>query len=138
MPSGYAPRAAAALPQRRFGILTMMHRPRCLAILLAAFMLAACTGADITPISDVHYGRWGGIVQVVDREPNVNHVRLGIITAHGTPVDSREQLIVMLQERAAGLGANVIVIQEDRQAAGSNLFFVPVYEMSALAIRTVR
>lgn len=116
----------------------MMQRPRCLAILLVTFVLAACTDADVTPISEIHYQSWGGIVQVVDREPNVNHIRLGIITAHGTSTDSRDGLIQLLKERAAGLGANVIVIQEDRQQIGHNIFFVPTYEMTALAIRTVR
>jgi hypothetical protein len=138
MPSGYAPRAAAALPQPRFGIPAMMHRPRILAILAVTAALAACSDANVAPISEVHYQPWGGIVQIVDHEPNVNHVSLGIVTVHGGPTDSTGAMLQLLKERAAGLGANVVVIQEDRQLIGHNILFIPQYEMTALAIRTVR
>jgi hypothetical protein len=111
---------------------------RYFAILLFTVALVACSNTDFTPMSDVHYRPFNGLIQVTDHEPDVNHVRLGIITVHASSVDSADAMIELLKERAAGMGANVIVIMQGRQPAGHNLLFIPQSEMSAMAIRTVR
>ena len=47
-------------------------------------------------------------------------------------------MLQQLKERAAGDGANVIIITQEKTVIGHDLLGMPEYEMSGLAVRTVR
>jgi hypothetical protein len=111
---------------------------RHVAAAVLALSLAGCANTNFTPTSNARYRPWGDLVQVTDKPPPVNYIRLGIITAHGGWSDSETELIEVLKASAAMQGANVIVLLGGRQPAGHNMFFLPQYDMSAMAVRTVR
>src|ERR1700684_4288580 len=111
---------------------------RHVAAAILSLSLPGCANADFTATSNAHYRPWGDLVQVTDKPPPVNYIRLGIVTAHGGWSDSETELIEVLKASAAREGANVIVLLGGRQPAGRHMFFLPQYDMSAMAIRTVR
>ncbi|MDE2228792.1 MAG: hypothetical protein KGL11_07100 [Alphaproteobacteria bacterium] len=107
------------------------------ACLVLAFAAAGCGRTDFYPSSTAYYRPWTGVIQVVDRPP-AQYVQLGVVVAHGGTAATEESLIEQLKERAAGMGANVIVVTQRKAPVGHNVFGMPDYEMSALAVRTVR
>ena len=119
----------------------MSARPRraALGLFCAALTLAtaACDRTDFYPASNAYYKPWTGVIQVTRRPPPA-YIQLGVVVAHGSAAATEGSLLQQLKERAAGMGANVIVVTQDRTVSGHDIFGMPQYEMSALAIRTVR
>ncbi len=105
---------------------------------ILALFLAGCSSADLVPTSSTHYPPWGGLVQVFDQPPPVNYIRLGMLTAHGGWADSETAMIETLKSAASKVGANAIVLVGDRELVGRNILAMPEYDMTAVAIRTVR
>jgi hypothetical protein len=99
-------------------------------------ILAACNGVDFSPSSNTRYRPWMGVVQVANKLPD-RYIPIGVVIAHGPWNATEESMLQQLKERAAGFGANVIVIQGGPAHSG-NSFIVPEYELSAIAIRTVQ
>jgi hypothetical protein len=116
----------------------MMNWRYIAAAAILALSLAGFSGADFVPTSDAHYRAWGDFVQVYDKPPPVNYLRLGIVTAHGGWADSETGMIELLKSTAAKAGANAIVLLSARQLQGHDMLFMPQYDMTAMAIRTVR
>ncbi len=106
----------------------------CAALALA---MAACSHTDYYPSSNVYYKPWTGVIQVTRRAPPV-YIQLGVVVAHGSPTATEHSLLQQLKERAAGLGANVIIVTQEKTVTGHDIFGMPQYEMSALAVRTER
>lgn len=106
----------------------------CLAVTFAA---TACDHTDYYPATPTYYRPWTGIVQVVRQPPPV-YIQLGVVVAHGGSAATEASLLQQLKERAAGMGANVIIVTQQRTVTGHDMLGMPQYEMSALAIRTVR
>ncbi len=115
----------------------MNWRHAAAAAILALF-LAGCSGAEFSPNSNVRYQAWGGLVEVLDKPPPVNYIRIGMITVHGGVADTRAGMIETLKSAAARQGANAIVLMGDRELEGRNLLLMPQYDMTAMAVRTVR
>ena len=111
---------------------------RHIAAVAPALFLAGCADTDFVPMSTAHYRPWGDIVQVFDRPPPVNYIRLGMVTAHGGWTDTETEMIEVLKSSAAKVGANAIVLLSSRQFEGRNMVGMPQYDMTAMAIRTVR
>lgn len=98
---------------------------------------AACDRTDFYPATNAYYRPWGGIVQVTRRAPPA-YVQLGVVVAHGSSAATEGALIEQMKERAAGMGANVIIVTQERTVSGHDIFGMPQYEMGGLAVRTVR
>jgi len=105
-----------------------------MALALAA---AACDHTDYYPASSTYYKPWTGVIQVA-RKPPAAYVQLGVVVARGGPTATEDSLLEQLKERAAGVGANVLIITQDKTVAGHDMVGMPQYEMSGLAVRTVR
>ena len=115
----------------------MNGRHAAAAAILALF-LVGCSGTDFVPNSNVQYRPWGDLVQVFDRPPPVNYIRIGMLTVHGGVADTQAGMMETLKSAAARQGANAIVLMGDRELQGRNLLLMPQYDMTAMAIRTVR
>lgn len=102
-----------------------------------ALTTTACSHTDYYPSSNAYYRPWTGVVQVTRRAPPV-YIQLGVVVAHSGPDATDRGLLQQLKDRAAGLGANVIIVTQEKTVSGHDIFGMPQYEMSALAIRTVR
>jgi hypothetical protein len=100
--------------------------------------LAGCAGATFTPTSNAHYPAWGDLVQIYDKPPPVAYLRIGMLSISGGWSASQDEMIETLKSAAGRQGANAIVLLGDRQLVDRNIFGMPEYSMSALAIRTVR
>lgn len=100
-------------------------------------VLAGCGSSDFAPSSNVYFKPWVGVIQVTDKLPD-RYIPIGVITAHGSWDASDATLLQQLKERAAGVGANVIVLQGGRTRGEGSSFLMPDYQMTALAIRTVQ
>ena len=109
-------------------------RLACAALALAA---AACDRTDYYPASATYYKPWTGIIQITRQPPTV-YAQLGVVVAHGNSTATEDSLLQQLKERAAGVGANVIIITQEKTVTGHDLLGMPKYEMSGLAVRTVR
>lgn len=109
-------------------------RAACAALALAA---TGCDHTDYYPATNVYYRPWNGIVQVVHRPPPA-YIQLGVVVARGGSAATEGSLTEQLKERAGGIGANVIIVTQDKTVTGHDIFGMPQYEMSGLAIRTVR
>lgn len=105
---------------------------------ILALSLGGCASADFVPAGNAHYQAWGDLVQVFDRPPPVNYIRIGMLTVHGGWSDSEAGMIETLKSAAARQGANAIVLVGGRQMVGRSMLAMPEYDMSAVAIRTVR
>jgi len=116
----------------------MMNGRHVAAAAILALFLAGCGSTDLVPTGNTHYPPWGGLVQVLDKPPAVNYIRLGMLTAHGGWADTETAMIETLKSAAAKVGANAVVLLGDRQLEGRNMLFMPEYDMTAMAIRTVR
>lgn len=99
--------------------------------------IAACDRTDFYPSSNAYYRPWTGVIQVT-RQPPPAYIQLGVVIAHGDSAATERSLLEQLKERAAGMGANVIILTQEKIVSGHNVFGLPQYEMSALAVRTVR
>lgn len=99
--------------------------------------VAACERTDFYPASSGYYKPWTGVVQVA-RQPPPKYIELGVVVAHGGSAATEQSLIEQLKERAAGVGATAVIVTQDKTVAGHDIFGMPQYEMSGLAIRTVR
>lgn len=106
----------------------------CAALALAA---AACDRTDYYSASTAYYKPWTGIIQITRKPPAV-YAQLGVVVAHGSSTATEGSLLQQLKERAAGVGANVIIITQEKTVIGHDLLGMPEYEMSGLAVRTVR
>lgn len=102
-----------------------------------ALTLTACDHTDFFPASNTYYKPWTGVIQVT-RQPPAVYRQLGVITAHGSSTATQESLLQQLKDAAAGVGANVIILTQDKTVTGHNLLGMPEYEMSGIAVRTVR
>lgn len=102
-----------------------------------ALGVAGCDHTEYYPATNVYYRPWAGIIQVV-RQPPPNYIQLGVVVAHGGPTATDQSLLQQLKDRAAGFGATAIVVTQDKTVTGHDLFGMPQYTMSAVAIRTVR
>jgi hypothetical protein len=116
----------------------MMNGRRAAAAAILGLVLAGCSGADFTPTSNTHYLAWGDLVQVFDKPPPVYYIRIGMLTVHGGWSDTEASMIETLKSAAARQGANAIVLVSSRQLVGHNMVAMPEYDMTAMAIRTVR
>jgi len=116
----------------------MMKGRHAAAAAILALSLAGCSGADFVPTGNAHYQAWGDLVQVFDKPPPVNYVRIGMLTVRGSWSETETGMIETLKSAAARQGANAIVLVGGRQLVGRNILAMPEYEMSAVAIRTVR
>lgn len=116
----------------------MMNGRHVAAAAILALCLAGCADSDFAPSSNLHFRVWAGPVQVLDKPPPLNYIRIGMLTAHGGWSDSEAGMIETLKSAAAKVGANAIVLLGDRQPEGRNLLLMPQYSLSAMAIRTVR
>lgn len=115
-----------------------MKRRLAAAAVILALSLAGCSGTDFAPSTGLHYGPWTDLVQVFDRPPPVNYIRIGTLTVHGGWADTETGMIETLKAAAARQGANAIVLLGNRELVGRNMLAMPEYDMSAMAIRTVR
>lgn len=106
----------------------------CAGLVLA---VAACERTDFYPASNVYYKPWTGVVQVA-RQPPPKYIELGVVVAHGDSAATDRSLTQQLKERAAGIGATAVIVTQDKTVTGHDVFGMPQYEMSGLAIRTVR
>jgi hypothetical protein len=139
--------AARARAARRRGIArvvaavagTQRYRRAALRAACAALALAAtaCDRTDYYPATNVYYRPWTGIVQVVRHAPPA-YIQLGVVVARGGSAATEGSLIEQLKERAAGIGANVVIVTQNKTVTGHDIFGMPQYDMSGLAIRTVR
>jgi hypothetical protein len=100
--------------------------------------LAGCVGAEFNPTSNVQYPPWGDLVQVYDKAPPVAYLRIGMLNIHGGWTTTETEMIETLKSAAGRQGANAIVLLGGRQFVDRNMFGMPEYAMSAMAIRTVR
>ena len=125
-----APRSAARVTRIRATAL----RLACAVLALAA---TACDRTDFFPASNTYYKPWTGVIQVT-RQPPAVYQQLGIVVAHGTSTATEDSLLQQLKDRAAGIGANVLIITQDKTVTGHNLLGMPEYEMSGIAVRSVR
>ncbi|HYL31694.1 MAG TPA: hypothetical protein VEU53_00935 [Stellaceae bacterium] len=105
-----------------------------MALVLAA---AACDRTDYYPAATTYYKPWTGVVQVTRKPPSV-YVQLGVVVAHGGSTATENSLLEQLKERAAGVGANVIIVTQEKAFTGRDMVGMPEYEMSGIAVRTVR
>lgn len=105
-----------------------------MALALAA---TACDHTEYYPSTTAYYRPWTAVVQVT-RTPPSTYVQLGVVVAQGGPAATDESLLQQLKERAAGIGANVIVVSQEKSVTGHDLLGMPQYQMSAIAVRTVR
>jgi hypothetical protein len=121
--------ACAAVWPRRIGL--------CVGCAALALAVASCERTDFYPASNVYYKPWTGVVQVA-RQPPPRYIELGVVVAHGGSAATDRSLIQQLKERAAGIGATAVVITQDKTVTGHDVLGMPQYEMSGLAIRTVR
>ena len=111
---------------------------RHIAAAILGLVLAGCTGTDFTSTSNARYQAWGDLVQVFDKPPPIYYVRLGMVTVHGGWSDTETEMIETLKSAAAKQGANAIVLMGQPQLMGHNLLVMPQYDLTAMAIRTVR
>jgi hypothetical protein len=109
-----------------------------LACALLALVAAGCSRTDYYPASNAYYKPWPGLVQVARRPPPTPYVQLGVVVAHGGSAATEQSLIEQLKERAAGVGATAVIVTQDKTVSGHDILGMPQYEMSGLAIRTVR
>ena len=105
---------------------------------ILGLVLAGCSGTDFTPTGNTHYRPWGDLVQVFDKPPPVYYIRLGMLTVHGGWSDTETGMIETLKSAAAKQGANAIVLVGERELVGHNMLAMPQYDLTAMAIRTVR
>lgn len=115
-------------------IRTVLLRLAGAALALAA---TACDRTDYFPASSTYYKPWTGVIQVTRQPPTV-YQQLGIVIAHGNSTATEDSLLQQLKDRAAGIGANVLIVTQDKTVTGHNLLGMPEYEMSGIAVRTVR
>lgn len=112
-----------------------------LAIRLAAMALAlaatACDQTDFFPASNAYYKPWTGVIQVT-RQPPAVYQQLGVVTAHGSSTATEESLLQQLKDRAAGVGANVLILTQGKTLSGHNMLGMPEFVMTGIAVRTVR
>ena len=108
-------------------------------VAIAALVLAAtaCDRTDYFPATSAYYKPWTGVIQVT-RQPPAVYQQLGIVVAHGSSTATEDSLLQQLKDRTAGIGANVLIITQDKIVTGHNLLGMPEYEMSGIAVRTVR
>lgn len=111
-----------------------MLRLIAVALALAA---TACDRTDFLPASNAYYKPWTGVIQVT-RQPPAVYRQLGVVVAHGSSTATQDSLLQQLKDRAAGVGANVLIVTQDKTVTGHNLLGLPEYEMSGIAVRTVR
>jgi len=130
VPRAEAPGSVHSLKRVRMAIL----RAAGVALALGT---TACDRADYFPASSAYYRPWTGVIQVTRKPPSV-YEQLGIVVAHGSPTATEDSLLQQLKDRAAGIGANVLVITQDKTVSGHNLLGLPQYEMSGIAVRTAR
>lgn len=102
-----------------------------------ALAATACDRTDYFPASTVYYKPWTGVIQVT-RQPPAVYQQLGVVVAHGSSTATDESLLQQLKDRAAGIGANVVIVTEGKSISGHNLLGMPEYEMNGIAVRTVR
>ena len=130
-----SPRAEAlGSVRRRQRIRTTILRLAGAALVLAA---TACDRTDYYPASNAYYKPWTGVIQVTRKPPAV-YQQLGVVVAHGSSTATQDSLLQQLKDRAAGVGANVLIVTQDKTVTGHNLLGLPEYEMSGIAVRTVR
>ncbi|HVA35714.1 MAG TPA: hypothetical protein VNG52_05715 [Stellaceae bacterium] len=109
-------------------------RTACAALALAT---TGCDHTDYYPATNAYYRPWNGVVQVAHHPPPA-YIQLGVVVAHGSSTATEGSLTEQLKERAAGVGANVVVVTQGKTVIGHDIFGLPQYEMSGLAVRTVR
>jgi len=123
------------------GVAHPPKRVRTAILRLAAAALAlaatACDRTDYYPASSAYYKPWTGVIQVT-RQPPAVYQQLGVVVAHGSSTATQDSLLQQLKDRAAGIGANVLIVTQDKTVTGHNLLGLPEYEMSGIAVRTVR
>jgi len=102
-----------------------------------ALTATACDRTDYFPASSAYYRPWTGVIQVT-RQPPAVYQQLGIVVAHGSTAATEDSLLQQLKDRAAGVGANVLIVTQEKTVTGHNVLGMPEYEMSGIAVRTVR
>jgi hypothetical protein len=102
-----------------------------------ALAAAACDRTDYYPAATTYYKPWTGVIQVTRKPPSV-YVQLGVVVAHGSSTATENSLLEQLKERAAGVGANVLIVTQEKTFTGRDMLGMPQYEMSGVAVRTVR
>ena len=115
-----------------------MNGRRAAAAAILGLFLAGCSGTDFSSTSNTHYRAWGDLVQVFDQPPPIYYIRIGMVTVHGGWSDTEAAMIETLKSAAAKQGANAIVLMGSPQLVGHNLLVMPEYDLTAMAIRTVR
>ena len=108
-----------------------------LTVMALALVATACDRTDYYPASSAYYRPWTGVIQVTRQPPTV-YQQLGVVVAHGSSTATEDSLLQQLKDRAAGIGANVVIVTQDKTVTGHNMLGMPEYEMSGIAVRTVR
>jgi len=99
--------------------------------------VSACDHTDYFPASNAYYRPWTGVIQVTHQPPAV-YQQLGVVVAHGSATATEDSLLQQLKDRAAGIGANVLIVTQGKTTTGHNMLGMPEYEMTGIAVRTVR
>jgi hypothetical protein len=106
-------------------------------VLLGALLVVGCSTAEfVRSESGGRFPAWTGEVVVLDQMPTSGYQRVGVVVAKGGLIHGTDEFTRALKARAAEVGANAIVISQDRAFHGANVLALsPAFDMSAVAIR---
>lgn len=110
----------------------VMKRPgsfliRPLSLLTLLMALSACANGPqvrVKPIGHLHY-QAATLVQILYQKPIRSYYIIGYLSIQGVTGQSPAQLVAALQDKAAELGAEAIIIQESTTQRPPSLSYTP-------------